>query len=366
MDKSQPREIQSQSEPLTDGKHKLLTGAWSPAVQKAIRTLIEETRSTKEPFENDDIVAEIIVTALKSVEAKLGRGDLKLISRSVRELRYAFKIFKAYRNIRKVTIFGSARTEESDVSYKMAHLFAKQLIKSGYMIINGAGPGIMQAGNEGAGAEKSFGVNIRLPYEQFPNKVIAKQPTYIDCRYFFTRKLIFVKEASAAAFFAGGFGTLDEAFELLTLVQTGKCDPIPLLFIDAPGHVYWKDMEKFIIQRMLQTKKISKEDLSLFKITDTVEEAVNEILRYYSNYHSLRFVGDRLVLRLQRPTTPTQLRYLNAHFKDILTGGEFQAAEALKEEENQPELKNLPRLIFKFNRVNNGRLRQLIDFMNKT
>lgn len=342
-----------------------LKGPWSPNVQKEIRALISQIMPPDETFENSDVVIEMIVTALKAVEANIGRGDLKLLSRSLRELRYAFKIFKSYNKVRKVTIFGSARTAPKDPSYKMAMDFAKKLVDGGYMIITGAGPGIMQAGNEGAGPKGSFGVNIRLPFEQTPNKFIANQPTYIDCHYFFTRKLVFVKEASAAAFFPGGFGTLDEAFEILTLVQTGKCDPIPLLLIDSPGKTFWKDLDHFVKNNLLKNKKISKEDLNIYKITNSVEDAVHEIYKYYSNYHSLRYVGDRLVMRFQRPIEDAQLRHLNSNFKDILKSASFIRSGPLKEETNQPELKNLPRLVFPFNRVNNGRLRQLIDFMNQ-
>lgn len=340
-------------------------GPWSPTIQKYIKDMIAEIEPKGKPFENADVIGEIIVTALKGVEAQIGRGDLKLLSRSLRELRYAFKIFKAYRNVRKVTIFGSARTHPSDGSYKMTKTFAKKLINNGYMIITGAGPGIMEAGNAGAGPKGSFGVNIRLPFEQHPNKYIAHEPTYIDCRYFFTRKLVFVKEAAGAAFFPGGFGTLDEAFEILTLVQTGKCDPIPLVFVDEPGKVFWKDLEKFLIKRMLKNKRISQEDLSLFKITDSVDEATEEIFRFYSNYHSVRFVGDQMAMRLKRPVDNAQLRHLNKHFNDLLKSGEFTKSGPLPEEKNQPELMQLPRLVFPFNRINNGRLRQLIDFMNQ-
>ena len=338
---------------------------WSPKVQKDILQMIKNIEPKDHPFENADVVKEIIVTALKSVEAQIGRGDLKLLSRSIRELRYAFKIFQNYRHVRKVTIFGSARTPSNELAYKMTKAFAKKLIDNGYMIITGAGPGIMEAGNAGAGPKGSFGVNIRLPFEQHPNPFIANQPTYIDCRYFFTRKLVFIKEAAGAAFFPGGFGTLDEAFELLTLVQTGKCDPIPLVFVDTPKGKFWKDLKGFIQKQMMKEKKISPEDLSLFKITDSVDEAATEIFRFYSNYHSMRYVGDKLVLRLKRPVDKSQLRYLNANFKDILSGGAYEKSGPLPDEANQPDLKNMPRLVFPFNRMNNGRLRQLIDYMNK-
>lgn len=339
-------------------------GPWSPKIQKLIHELIKEISPKKQPFDNADVVAEMIVTSLKAVESDIGRGDLKLLSRAMRELRYAFKIFKQYRAVRKISIFGSARTPANDSDYKMAHDFAKRLVDNGYMIITGAGPGIMEAGNFGAGPQGSFGVNIRLPYEQHPNPYIANQPTYIDCRYFFTRKLVFVKECSGGAFFPGGFGTLDEAFELLTLVQTGKCDPIPMVFIDSPKRVFWKDMQSLMVKRLLKYKKVSKEDFSLYKITNSIDEATTEIFKFYSNYNSMRYVKDKLVLRLKRPVGKAQLAKINTDFKDIVREGVFETGKALPEEANQPDLINLPRLVFTFNRMNNGRLRQLIDFLN--
>jgi uncharacterized protein (TIGR00730 family) len=246
----------------------------------------------------------------------------------------------------------------------LAKGFAKKLTDHGYMVITGAGPGIMQAGNEGAGPTKSFGVNIRLPFEQHPNEFIASQPTYIDCRYFFTRKLVFVKEAAGCIFFPGGFGTLDEAFEVLTLVQTGKCDPVPIILMDNPKGTFWKSMQDFIIKKLLGLKKISKEDLHLYKITTSIDGACEEIFKFYANYHSMRYIGSQLVMRFKHPIDKPTLAYLNKNFKDILTGGKFMAVKPLPEELNQSELLEMPRLAFKFNRINNGRLRQLIDYMN--
>lgn len=338
---------------------------WGREAQDQINSLMGQILPKDTPFENSDVVSEIIVTALKAAQSRIGRGDLKLLSRSIRELRYAFKIFKAYKDVRKVTIFGSARTHPNDPTYKLTKLFAKKIIQKGYMVITGAGPGIMQAGNEGAGPTKSFGVNIRLPFEQFPNKYIANEPTYIDCRYFFTRKLVFVKEASAGVFLPGGFGTLDEAFELLTLVQTGKCDPIPLIFMDTPNGHFWKDLQKFIENCLEKTRKISPEDHNLYRIVTSPEAGVKEIQTFYSNYHSIRYVDQWLVIRLQKPISDKLLAAVNKNFKDIIKKGSFLRASALKEEENQPEISHLPRLICQFNRVNNGRLRMLIDFLNK-
>lgn len=339
--------------------------SWGPDVLADIKKLISDIAPVNQKFENADIVTEIIVTALKAIQSQIGRGDMKLLSRSLRELRYAFKIFKGYRDTRKVTIFGSARTKPNHPEYKLAHAFAKKIREKGFMIITGAGPGIMAAGNQGAGDKGSFGVNIKLPFEQHPNPYIAEQPTYIDCRYFFTRKLVFVKEASAAALFPGGFGTLDEAFELLTLVQTGKCDPIPIVLLETPRHKYWSTALSWMRTNLLKSEKISKEDFSLFKVTTSVKEAVDEITTFFSNYHSLRYVGPNLVIRLQKFLSDEQLKYLNKNFSGILSSGEYYRSAALPEEGNQPELAHLPRLVFHFNRVNNGRLRQLIDYLNR-
>ncbi len=339
-------------------------GPWDPAIQKEIKDLIALIHKQDKPFENEDVVTEIVVTALKAVQSQVGRGDLKLLSRSLRELRYAFKIFKSYRTVRKITMFGSARTKPSEPDYKLAKEFAKKLTDAGYMVITGAGPGIMEAGNDGAGPAKSFGVNIRLPFEQHPNTFIGDQPTYIDCRYFFTRKLVFIKEAAGVICFPGGFGTLDEAFEVLTLVQTGKCDQMPIIFMDKPKGTFWKGMDDFIKKRLLGLKKISPEDVSLYKITTSADEACKEIFKFYSNYHSMRYIGDQLVLRLHHPVDKKTLDHLNKNFADIVVSGKYSTGEPHKDELNQPELKELSRLFFKFNRINNGRLRQLIDYLN--
>ncbi len=340
--------------------------SWGPTVIADIKKLVADIAPADKKFENADVITEIIVTALKAVQSNIGRVDMKLLSRSMRELRYAFKIFKGYKDVRKVTIFGSARTKPAHPEYKLTRDFAKKIRKKGWMIITGAGPGVMAAGNEGAGPNGSFGVNIKLPFEQHPNKFIANESTYIDCRYFFTRKLVFVKEASAAAFFPGGFGTLDEAFELLTLVQTGKCDPIPILLVETKGHRFWKSSFDWMKKNLLKPAKISKEDFSLFKITSSTSEAVEEIIKFYSNYHSIRYVGDSLVVRLQKYIEDSQLQYLNKNFSDIVVSGQYQRSAALPEEENQPEIAHLPRLVFRFNRINNGRLRQLIDYLNRS
>lgn len=335
--------------------------AWDPDVLKQIDDLIALAKPTKADEDNHDLVRQIIVTALKTEYAQLNRGDVKILARAIRELRYGFRIFKDYRDRRKVTIFGSARTPKHAPDYKQALQFARQMGKHGFMAITGAGPGIMQAGNEGAGKNNSFGINIRLPYEQSANEFISKDPRFIDCRFFFTRKLMFLKETSAVAFFPGGFGTHDEAMEALTLVQTGKSDPMPIVFVDSPGGDYWRDWHRYIEKHLLKKGKISPEDMSLYKITDRVEEAVGEILRFYRNYHSMRFVKDQLVIRTQKPVSPALLKALNADFKDICLRGALVATPAFSEEN---DFLHLPRIAFEFNRINFGRLRQLIDRLN--
>jgi hypothetical protein len=335
--------------------------AWSPQILRQIDALINLATPPSEGKDNRDLVRELIVTALKTQHSQLDRGDVKILSRALRELRYGFRIFKDYRDRRKVTIFGSARSHPGDPEYKAALHFTRLMAKHGFMVITGAGPGIMEAGNEGAGKGNSFGINIRLPFEQEANEFISRDPRFIDCRFFFTRKLMFLKETSAVAFFPGGFGTHDEGFESLTLVQTGKCDPLPLLFVDKPGGDYWRDWQHYIVKQLLKKGRISPEDMSIFKVTDSVEEAVREVTRFYSNYHSMRFVKDELVLRVQKTVPPDLLSALNVEFRDIRLRGSFRETAALPEETDHREL---PRIVFQFNRLNYGRLRQLIDRLN--
>jgi uncharacterized protein (TIGR00730 family) len=335
--------------------------AWNPGIQKQIDALIELAEPANREEDNRDLVRQLIVTALKVEHSQLDRGDAKILSRAMRELRYGFRIFKDYRDKRKVTIFGSARTPRTDPEYKQALNFAKQMAKQGFMAITGAGPGIMEAGNEGAGKDNSFGINIKLPFEQAANEFISKDPRFIDCRFFFTRKLMFLKETSAVAFFPGGFGTHDEAMETLTLVQTGKCDMMPLVFIDGPGGDYWKDWQKYVEKQLLKPGKISPADIHLYKVTDSVHAAVKEIMQFYKNYHSMRFVKDLLVIRLLHAPSKALLEKLSTEFKDICVKGPVVASSFFPEEADYREL---PRISFPFDRMNYGRLRQFIDCLN--
>lgn len=338
--------------------------AWEPRLLQKIDELVRTAASAGASENNADLVREMIVTSLKAHNSNLDRGDIKILNRALRELRYGFRIFKSYRDRRKVTIFGSARTKPTDPEYKMSKAFAKRMAQDGFMIITGAGPGIMQAGNEGAGKGNSFGVNIRLPFEQHPNQFISDDMMFIDCRFFFTRKLMFLKETSAVALFPGGFGTHDEGMEVLTLVQTGKADPMPIVMVERPGSGYWSDWKKYVVKQFLKKGKISPEDMNLFKVTDSVDAAAKEVSRFYSNYHSLRYVKDKLVIRLKKPVSDKLLAVLEKDFRDICAkgGGGFERAAAFPEERDHREL---PRLVFPFNRFNFGKLRRLIDTLNK-
>jgi len=292
------------------------------------------------------------------------RGDLKLLSRTLRELRYAFTVFRPFRRRRKVTVFGSARTQPDQPEYQSAVELGSKFAQHGWMVITGAGGGIMEAGHRGAGREASMGLNIMLPFEQSANKYIVGDPKLVTMKYFFTRKLMFVKECSAVVCLPGGFGTLDEALETLTLMQTGKQTMMPLVLLDHPEGSYWKDFGQFIDKQLLAGGNISSEDVSLYKITNSVDETIAEILGFYSVYHSMRYVKNRLVFRLKRELTESKLAEIQAEFADILVDGKFEQRDALPEESGEPDLAKMPRLVFQFDRRQLGRLRSLINAIN--
>jgi len=292
-------------------------------------------------------------------------GDLKILSRTLRELRYALKVFSPFRRRRKITVFGSARTKPDAPAYVQAVEFSRQMAEHGWMLITGAGGGIMEAGHRGAGRELSMGLNIKLPFEQSANPFIDGDPKLVTLRYFFTRKLMFVKECSAVCCLPGGFGTLDETLEVLTLLQTGKQQMLPMVLLDQPGGTFWKTFHDFVIGDLLSNQWISPEDLSLYHVTDRIEDAVHCVLNFYANYHSMRYVRELLVLRLQRSLSMATLERLNREFSDIIVSGQIEQCSALPEEEGEPELAELTRLVFHFERVHMGRLRQLIDQINQ-
>jgi hypothetical protein len=312
-----------------------------------------------------DLIQRIKESADKLASDHTSRGDLKILARTLRELRYAFKVFSPYRSLRKVTIFGSARTPPGDPCYQQAVALGRAMAHEGWFVVTGASSGIMEAGHVGAGREHAMGLNIILPFEQEANSVIAHDPKLVHMKYFFTRKLMFVKECHAICLLPGGFGTLDEGMEVLTLVQTGKRDMVPVVFLDEPGGDYWAHFQRFIEQKLLARGMIDPADLSLYKLTDSVDEAVDEILRFFHAYHSMRYVHDKLVLRLNGPIGEELLDGINAHFADILVRGRFTLGGPLSEEKDDPALASLPRLIFHFDRRSLGRLRQLIDCLNR-
>jgi uncharacterized protein (TIGR00730 family) len=311
-------------------------------------------------------VRELVETSLKVLRDGTGTGDLKLLNAALRELRYAFKVFAPYRGVRKVSCFGSARTPSTAPAYKTAKEFSRLVADRGYMVITGGGDGIMKACQEGAGRERSFGANIRLPFEQEANEFIQNDPKLVTFRYFFTRKLIFVKEADAVVLFPGGFGTHDEGYEVLTLVQTGKGRPLPIVFLDSPRGSYWKTWERYVHDHLLRAKLISPDDLALFKVTTSIEEAVEEITGFYRVYHSSRLVGHEFVIRTTRPVPASLVQELTRDFADILAGSKIVQSAALPDErEQEPELDSLPRLVCRLVHGRAGRLRQLIDRLNR-
>ena len=311
-----------------------------------------------------DLLAEMIVTVCRLAGDKTDRGDLKLLSRAFKELRYAFKVFEPYSDVRKVSIFGSSRTPIDHPDYAQADAFARRMRELHWMVITGAGDGIMRAGHDGAGPEASFGVAIRLPFEQRTNTIIADDSKLVNFNYFFTRKLLFMKEASAVALFPGGFGTQDEGFEALTLIQTGKSSPIPIVMVDAPGGTYWKHWKTYVERELLSTGMISPEDMDLFAITDDVDVAVREITQFYRRFHSSRFVGDLFVMRLQSPLPAETIERLNDEFRGIVvTDRIVQHTGPVDGEYN--EWPDKPRLSLHFDRKSIGRLRNLIDEVNR-
>lgn len=308
---------------------------------------------------------EMMVSVLKLAQQKPSTADMRLFNNSLKEMRYAHKVFAPFDAVKKITIFGSARTYATAAEYKAAFDFAALMVKQGFMTITGGGEGIMGAAQAGAGRANSFGLNIRLPFEQKANKTIAGDPKLINFRYFFTRKLNFVRQTHAIALFPGGFGTMDEGFEALTLIQTGKGKLMPVVFIDAPGGNFWRTFEGYLRGHLLKDGWISPWDFDLFKITDNLEEAAHEIVHFYHNFHSYRFVGHLLVVRVHRALPEEALKQIHSDFADvILPEGKVHMAEPHEAEANEPELAKLPRIFIDFDRMSFGRLRKIIDRIN--
>jgi len=313
---------------------------------------------------SNELIEQLIGTALKMARDQISVADLKLFTRSLNEMRYAARVFAPFRHKRKVVVFGSARTAPHEAEFIAAEEFARKMREAGYMIITGGGDGIMGAAQRGAGREHSFGLNIRLPFEQRANEVIHGDPKLINFNYFFTRKLNFVKETHAVALFPGGFGTMDEGFEVLTLMQTGKARILPVVLVDRPGGRYWETWFSFLAEYLLKLGLVSQEDFEFFTISPDVDAAVREIEQFYRNYVSYRWVGSRMVLRMVRKLTAPAVAQLNQEFADIIAESQITQTAALPEEQNEPELSALPRLVLTPRRRNFGRFRKLIDAIN--
>lgn len=335
-----------------------------PPVDPELKRRIQELISYKGGGHNADLVEDIVENALKLLKDVQHRGDVRVIQTAVRELRYSFKLFAPFAQYRKVTIFGSARTAPNKIEYRQAIDFARKMAAENFMVITGAGPGIMSAGHEGAGAERSFGVNIRLPWEQSANAIMLKDKKLITFKYFFTRKLIFIRHSDAIALFPGGFGTMDEGYEALTLMQTGKSQLMPLVLIDRPGGSYWRVWDQNVREHLLENNLISPEDLHLYQITDDTDQAVRWITRFYRNFHSTRFVRDQFVIRLKYAPSSSAIESLNREFADIILGDKIRIIEPLPEEREHEDFVDLPRIAFGFDRKSYGRLRQMIDVLN--
>jgi uncharacterized protein (TIGR00730 family) len=340
---------------------KLSFGEKNEDIEKAIDHLLAVTGDIPRPH----IVRDMIVASLKAGREDDGKIDLKMMNTTLKEMRYTAKIFSTYRKLKKVTVFGSARTHADRKIYTMAHDFGKKLSERGYMVITGGGPGIMRAVNEGAGPEQSFGVSIRLPFEQKSNAILDGDPKNIMYKYFFNRKVAFLKESDAIVLFPGGFGTLDEGMETLTLLQTGKRNPMPLLFIDEPGGRYWWHFFEFCKKELSAAGYVSPSDFNLFEITDDIDAAVEKIARFYDRYHSIRYIRDKVLLRLNAALEKSKIDALKGEFSDILTkDGDIYLSEALPEENEEPEISHLPRLVVDFNLNDFGRLKAFIDAIN--
>ena len=309
---------------------------------------------------------EMVVSVYRIAQQETTPADRYLFNQSLKELRYASKVFSPYRDRKKVVVFGSARTSPKAKEYQAAHDFGELMVKAGYMIVTGGGDGIMGAAQEGAGRDHSFGLNIALPFEQKANATIYGDTKLINFHYFFTRKLNFVKEAHVIVLFPGGFGTMDEGFEAITLMQTGKAALQPVVFIDAPGGNYWRTFEKYLREHLLRDGLISDSDFNLIKFTDNLDVARKEIESFYYNFHSYRGIGSQTVIRLKRPIPDASLVRLREDFADILsTADDLRSCPAFPEEAHDPLLEGLHRLCFTFDRKAWGRFRQLIDRLNE-
>jgi hypothetical protein len=328
------------------------------------RDLVNQLLDDAGAKRNRDVLGDILRTAYELAGDDADRLNLKITRDALKEMRAAFRMYAPYEDIRKVTVFGSARTHRSDPLYNQAVLLARRLAESGWMAVSGAGPGIMEAAVVGAGRERSLGITIRLPFEESANEYLADDKV-VSMKYFFTRKLMLMKESSGFVSLPGGFGTQDETFELLTLFQTGKATPSPLVLLDVAGRSYWRGWLDFVREELSDAGLISPSDLDIFLITDDVDEAVAAIRGFWRNYHSLRWVGSQLVIRLQARPTDAEVAQLNEDFADLCSEGSILATEPLPAEVSDQDQLGMARLKLKFDVRKNGRLRELINVLNQ-
>ena len=329
-------------------------------LRSRIETLLDEADVTG----NRTLITRILLAGVQLGQDRTSRLDLKIASSALSEMRDAFRLFAPYSDVPKVTVFGSARTRQDDPLYLSARDVAAELARRGWMVVTGAGPGIMQAAAEGAGQKMALGVSIRLPFEEKPNAVVAEDAHSVEMKYFFTRKLMLVKESSGFICLPGGFGTLDEMFELLTLQQTGKAEPTPIVLLDAPGGTFWRGLERFIVDQLIPAGVISPDDFDRVLITDSAEQAVARITGFWHNYDSLRWVDDVLVLRLKNAPTDAELEALNIEFAPFVASGLIERTDALPVEVNDRDRVELARIALRLRQREVGGLYRLIDALN--
>jgi len=338
--------------------------AASNPVPREVTEALRQAMAAAGITDHVDLIARILATGVGLGMDDTDRLDLKITSAALTEMRAAFALFAPYRDVPKVTIFGSARTRPEDPLYRRARAAARTLSERGWMVVTGAGPGIMQAAAEGAGPDRSIGVSIRLPFEEKPNALIADGENLVSMKYFFTRKLMLMKESHGFICVPGGFGTLDEMFELLTLQQTGKAEPMPIVLLDEPGGDFWNGLRRFIDQHLVPAGVIDPDDFDRVLVTDTVDAAVDHIVGFWRNYDSLRWVRDRLVLRMRTAPTDAQLAELNDRFGRLLTSGSIERSEPLRDEREDDDRLDLPRLVMRFDPFQVGQLHRVIHAVN--
>ena len=330
-------------------------------LNEEIEKLVVEFGGKTEP----GYVTQMIKSALEISKSDVSSLDAKIAASALREMQQAFKMMAPFRDRKKVTIFGSARTSKGDPLFDRTAQISREFAERGWMVVTGAGPGIMEAGMVGAGRENSIGVSIRLPFETAANEVIQGDTKFVSMRYFFTRKLMLVKESHAFICMPGGFGTLDEMFELLTLIQTGKGLPVPLLLMDLEDDPFWESISQLIQDQLLPRGLISSDDLAFFDVCHSPSDAWKIVETFYSNYRSMRFFGETLVLRLNREVSDGLISSLGDHFGMLCVDGGFSRVDARAEEIRDLDDLDAHRIAFKFARRHYGHLRMLINHLNQ-